>query len=361
MGNCIYFCDKHRGLTYKNSEHIISSAIGGRRTLPKGYVSNQANNFLSKYELACMRYSPLFIERAKLGPGKRGSFNINKIDDPDILALEPIKRNSSQYTCPLGFLFLDKAYIIPQFIVIFDNNLQDYNVVYLKIDCPNFTNVAGCDWNSQIQKLLLSDKKNYKKVPIPYDTKQYFSCIGYYKKKWFFCSTLPNASIDKTLHQILQREPLSQLMEEHLGFSLSTPTFRYLREFQLENFAVTFLHAKNCFNALAFFKGNEFVRQKMFDQFRECILTNSKWENVLIPTKDIPPHIVQWLIKNACKHEHIVVLYVHISDIMAFSILYGKAWGLFRLGTGYLGVPFSSALVCDFETGKETIVDKILL
>ena len=181
MGNCIYFCDKHRGLTYKNSEHIISSAIGGRRTLPKGYVSDQANNFLSKYELACMRYSPLFIERAKLGPGKRGSFNINKIDDPDILTLEPIKRNSSHYTCPLGFLFLDKAYIIPQFVVIFDNNLQDFNVIYLKIDYPDFTNVAGCDWNSQIQKMLLSDKKNYKEVPIPYDTKQYFSCIGYYR------------------------------------------------------------------------------------------------------------------------------------------------------------------------------------
>lgn len=361
MGNCIYYCDKHRRLTYKNGEHIISSAIGGRRTLPKGYVSDQANNFLSKYELACMRYSPLFIERAKFGPGKRGSFNINKIDEPDILSLEPTQKNSSNYTCPLGFLFLNKAYTISQLIIIFDNDLQDFNVVCLKANYPNFSDVTGFDWDSQIQNLLLSGKKDCKEVPVPYDTKQYFSCIGYYKKRWFFCSTLPNTSIDEILQQMLQRKPLSQVSEKHLGFSLSTPAFRYLRDFQLENFAVAFLHAKNCFNALAFFKGAEFVRQRMFDQFRECILTNSKWENVIVPTKCTPPYIVQWLQKNVCKREHIVVLYVHASNIMAFSVIYGKTWGLFRLGTGYLGAPFASAIVCDFETGKETIVDKILL
>lgn len=361
MGNCIYFCDKHRGLTYGNTEHIISSAIGGRRTLPKGYVSDQANNFLSKYELACTRYSPLFIERAKLGPGKRGSFKINKIDDPDILSLEPTKKNSSNYTCPLGFLFLDKVYIIPQLVIMFDNNLQDFNVVYLKGNYPNISNMADIDWDSQLHNLLSSDKKNCKEVPVLYDTKQLFSCIGYYKKKWFFCSTFPDASIDEILQQILHKKPLLQGSEKHLGFSLSTPAFRYLREFQLDNFAVTFLHAKNCFNALAFFKGNEFVRQKMFDQFRECILTNSKWENVLVSTKCMPPYIIQWLLKNISKREHIVVLYVHVSDIMAFSVLYGKAWGLFRLGTGYLGTPFANAIVCDFEAGKEKFIDNILM
>lgn len=361
MGNCIYYCDKHRRLTYKSSEHIISSAIGGRRTLPKGYVSDQANNFLSKYELACMRYSPLFIERAKLGPGKRGSFNINKIDDPDVLSLEPIERYTSNYTCPLGFLFLDKAYIIPQFVVIFENNLQNYNVVCLKTNCPYFTDAAACDWDSQILNLFLSDKKNYKKVPVPYDTKQYFSCIGYYKKKWFFCSTCPDASIDKTLQQILLRKSLLQVPEKYLGFSLCTPTFRYLREFQLENLSTSFLHAKNCFNTLAFFKGTEFVRQKMFDQFRECILSNSNWESVLIQTSELPPDIVQWLRKTVQKCEHIAGIYIRATDIMAFSLLYGRSFGLFRLGTGYLGMSFSSAIVCDFEAGKETVIDKILL
>jgi len=359
MGNCIYYCDRYRGLTYKNGEHIISSAIGGRRTLPKGYVSDQANNFLSKYELACMRYSPLFIERAKFGPGKRGSFNINRIEDPDVLSLEPTKRNSSNYTCPLGFLFLDKAYIIPQLVVVFDNNLQDFNVIYLKADHPEFSDVIGFDWDSQIQNFLLSDKKNCKEVPVPYDTKQYFFCIGYYKKKWFFCRTLPDASIDEILQKILQRKPLLQVSEKYLGFSMSTPTFRYLREFQLENFSTTFLHAKNCFNTLAFFRGTKFVRQEMFDQFRKCILSNSSWENVLVETKHLPPNIVQWLKETVCNHEHIVCLYIHDTDVMAFSILYGKSYGLFRLGSGYLGIPFSGAVICDFENSEETIIDNL--
>ena len=360
MGNCIYYCDKHRGLTYKNSEHIISAAIGGRRTLPKGYVSDQANNLFSKYELECIRYSPLFIERAKLGPGKRGSFNINTIDSPDVLSLEPLNRNESDYICPLGFLFLGKAYIIPQLVAIFDNNLQDCNVAYLKSDCPNFTDTVECDWNNQIQNLLLSGKKNYKKVPVPYDTKQYFLCIGHYKKKWFVCSTLPNISIEKALFRILQRSSLLRVSEKDLGFSLSTPAFRYRREFQLENLSVAFLHAKNCFNVLALFKKAEFVRQDMFDQFRKCILSNSDWGDVLLQTNQLSPGIAQWLTKTVQKHEHVTGVYVHATDVMGFSLLYGKSLGLFRLATGYLDAPFSSAVVCDFETGGEFVFDKIL-
>ena len=89
--------------------------------MPKGYVSDQANNFLSKYELACVRHSPLFNTWAKLGPGKRGSFNINKIDDPDVFPLEAIERNSDNYICPRGFIFLGKAYLISQFVVVFES------------------------------------------------------------------------------------------------------------------------------------------------------------------------------------------------------------------------------------------------
>lgn len=99
----------------------------------------------------------------------------------------------------------------------------------------------------------------------------------------------------------------------------------------------------------------------MFDQFRECILSNSNWESVLIQTSELPPDIVQWLRKTVQKCEHIAGIYIRATDIMAFSLLYGRSLGLFRLGTGHLGMSFSSAIVCDFEAGKETVIDKILL
>lgn len=365
MENCIYYCDGRDGLTYNNKEHIIPAAIGGHLTLPKGYVSDQANNNLSKYELSYIRYSPLFIARAKYGPGKRGSFDINKIDYPDVLSLEPMETNGDSYICPLGFLFSGKLHIISQYVVVFDNDLKNYNVILLKPDNSNLNNRFKENLDSGIQILHMPNEKNCKRIPIPYKTKKCFSCMGWYKKNWFFCSTHPDATIDGTLQQILHKRPLSQNPEKHLGFSLSTPMFHYSRGFPLENLSYAFLHAKNCFNTLAFFKGNEFVRHKMFDQFRECILSNTNWGDVCVPTKCTPPHIKQWLRKNICNHEHVVALYVHKSDIMAFSVIYGKSWGLFRLGTGYLDTPFSHAIVCDFENGNndkdEKIFDELIL
>ncbi len=64
METCIYLFDKKCELSYKKKEHVISAGIGGKRTLPKGYVSDQANEMFSKYELMCLRYSPMQIARA---------------------------------------------------------------------------------------------------------------------------------------------------------------------------------------------------------------------------------------------------------------------------------------------------------
>lgn len=360
MGNCIYFCDKHRGLTYENREHIISAAIGGHRTLPKGYVSDQANNFLSQYELECMRYSPLFINRSELGPGKRGSFNIKKIDNPDVLSLEPLTRDHSHYICPLGFLFLGKTYIIPQLVAIFDKTSQNYNVTCIKSNCSEFSDITADSLREQIQNALLSGKVNCKEVPIPYNTKQDFFCIGCYKKKIFFCSTLSNTSIESAIQKIMVKKPIISVSEKELGFSLFTPEFHYSRRFQLENLSYTFLHAKNCFNTLAFFKKDEFVRQSLFDPFRESILSNSKWGDFLVQTNHLLPNVAQWLKKTVQGHEHVSCVYVHTADIMGFSLLYGKSWELFRIASGYLGTPFSNAIVCNFESGTESIFDKIV-
>jgi hypothetical protein len=119
METCIYLFNKNERLTYTKKEHVISAGIGGKRTLPRGYVSDQANELFSKYELMCLRHSPLQIARARHGPGKRGSYNIDDIDVPDVFSLQASHVNPSEkYVCPLGFLFLDKAYILPQVIIL---------------------------------------------------------------------------------------------------------------------------------------------------------------------------------------------------------------------------------------------------
>lgn len=359
MSGCIYYGQMNRNLTFRKREHIIPAAIGGQRTLPLGYVSDQANNFLSKYELACVRSSPLFNARAKMGPGKRGSFDIGKIEEPDVLSLEPMERDGSSYVCPLGFLFMGKAYVIPQIVVIFDNEAQRFVTTQISSNSPNVFDLSKTSFETALQKLFQSPQKRFHKIPIPHKTEKLFVCIGWHKKGWYFSSTIPGLSTDDILEKVTYALLSEKASASHLGFSLSTSAFRYQREISLENMAPTFLHAKNCFNTLAFFKGKDFVQCNNFNQFRECILSNSDWEKVLLSSKCTPQKLIQWIAENVHSHEHLVAIYTQFSNIMAFSLLYGSSWGLFRLGTEYASSPFSCALLCDFEHGQETYIDSL--
>lgn len=358
MKNCIYLSDSNFELTYKKQEHVISAGIGGRRKLPKGYVSDQANELFSKYELKCLRYSPLAIERARYGPGKRGSLNINSIDIPDVFSLQPLSKSSNKsYVCPLGFLFRNQAYILPQIIVVFDDEQLNFEVISLRSTYQTPGDIDEPEFHLCLQEFLTSSHRDYKKTEMPYDTKRHFICIGCYKKSWYVCSTFPDFDIDCLISQIIEKRPLLEVPTDYFGNVLEKPTFRYTRAIDLEYLVPMFIHAKNCFNSLALFKGREFVQQKIFDRFRRCILKNTDWETVIMPSINIRHNIALWLKKNIHNHEHAVVIYTENEAIMAFSVLYGKAWGLFKLGKGYLGEQFSRAVICDFENAKETWYD----
>jgi len=134
-----------------------------------------------------------------------------------------------------------------------------------------------------------------------------------------------------------------------MGHDWTKLSFRYKRMIELDYFVPTFIHAKNCFNTLALFKGIEFVQQKLFDRFRACILENADWEVVLRPSDEIPYNIFSWLMSNTHGHEHAVVIYACDDKMRALSVLYGNSVGLFELGVGYRGDQFSCAVICDFK------------
>lgn len=68
---CIYYPGRP-SLTYQSGEHIIQATIGGIQKLPKGYVSDQFNQALSKLELDVFREGLPGFARVLDGPGKRG-------------------------------------------------------------------------------------------------------------------------------------------------------------------------------------------------------------------------------------------------------------------------------------------------
>ncbi|WP_428331616.1 hypothetical protein [Mucilaginibacter sp.] len=110
MSNCIYYRDRP-GLTFVQSEHIIPAGIGGRHTLPKGYVSDQFNHDISKLELGFMRESVIAIGRQMVGPGKRGSVKPADVTRSKVMLVSQPGPPESFF---LGYLALGTAVALPQ-------------------------------------------------------------------------------------------------------------------------------------------------------------------------------------------------------------------------------------------------------
>ena len=75
MERCIYTGADSAGAHFSSAEHIFPECIGGVHCLPKGWVSDEANNALSRLELTFARENPLVaIQRMFLPPwGERST------------------------------------------------------------------------------------------------------------------------------------------------------------------------------------------------------------------------------------------------------------------------------------------------
>lgn len=125
---CIYLDQSERQLSYNEREHIIPAGLGGKKTLPIGMVSDEANNAFSKLELKALRSTLLAHNRSVLGPGKRGSLSVKKVRDPKIQIMFAQMEEDSEYIDTLyapqrlGFLFRNTVYIIPQILFPINDN-----------------------------------------------------------------------------------------------------------------------------------------------------------------------------------------------------------------------------------------------
>ena len=81
--SCIYYGNQE-GLTYNKREHVFPASLGCKTMLPKGWVSDQANELFSPMEEILTRRSSISTERALFGPGKRGSLAPQKAAQSDV-------------------------------------------------------------------------------------------------------------------------------------------------------------------------------------------------------------------------------------------------------------------------------------
>lgn len=108
--SCIYYGDRPE-LTYNKREHVIPASLGCTTMLPKGWVSDQANEFFSPMEDDFVHRSVMVsIERAMFGPGQRGSLLPQKAAQSDVSV--GIDTEGHEV---LTYLMLGKPYIIDCF------------------------------------------------------------------------------------------------------------------------------------------------------------------------------------------------------------------------------------------------------
>ncbi|MBU3169903.1 hypothetical protein [Clostridium estertheticum] len=162
MDNCIYLGRLSEELTYNSQEHLIPAGLGGRLKLPKGFVSDQANEKFSKYELFGLRKSLLTGNRMRHGPGKRGNQNIKKEKAPVIRMLKENRDNGENL---LGYIFAGEAYVLPQIRYSFNCISGKIDVKYV---CDNF-NIENLesyqlDFRRKIMGFLLNESKSYTHV-----------------------------------------------------------------------------------------------------------------------------------------------------------------------------------------------------
>jgi len=100
------------------TEHLIPAGLGGIKKLPKGYVSDQFNNEISKLERRFLRDSIISIPRIFVGPGKRGKLNESKATKSKIqLIINP----DGAPSFALGYTKLGKVIEIPTLLINTDD------------------------------------------------------------------------------------------------------------------------------------------------------------------------------------------------------------------------------------------------
>ena len=113
MAKCIYSLKENVEF---NEEHIFPAFLGGKKCLPLGWVSKEANDKFSKLEAECSLYPICSLMREFVRPGKRGGNAMPTLKKYHVINM----LNSDEYS--IGYIFNGKPYLIPNVIINLENN-----------------------------------------------------------------------------------------------------------------------------------------------------------------------------------------------------------------------------------------------
>jgi hypothetical protein len=319
MGYCIYYKDSEPKLRFTKKEHVIPAGLGGIEKLPIGYVSDEANELFSLTEREVLRNSILSVNRENVGPGKRGSMNVKKVKSPNVYILKSEDEDGDNYK--LGFVFAGEAYMIPQLVINFNDANLSYTTFYVSTVLNNENGKQIIfDFGKNLTEFFLNKNRTYELIEMPFQTNKHFILIGMYKGKWYAA----------TSHKIINMNYLSIIMLENTGNSFNKQVYgefpkslqHYRYQFKFDGNSFYFLYIKTAFNALAFFKGHNFVCQDIFDPVRNAVL--NKTDNICNFVMDFekPPNLITEIIRKVPEKNHYVIITRVKNIILAYVSFY---------------------------------------
>ena len=332
---CIYL--KNHSDTTKSEEHIFPACIGGIRKLSNSEISAKANELFKPLEDDFAHKSEIQLTRSFYGPGKRGG---KKRNSAHIMVMYDANQNRNE----LGYLFLGKAYTIPQILIEEATGKFSLTSMDADIAVAEKTSKDLLDTLSEFD--IFTQSYVYLQINTPGSHPDII--IGKQDKKIIIASHCLKEEVDLfKVDRIVKSLKTAQCTGESMG-KFENPKIEIHAELS-ENTNRVF--AKTAFNCLCYLKGVDFVNNENFDNFRNWIVTgeghSENWINEdIIATPDI--------VDIMPTHAHWCLFTVVNQKVCAVVCFYGHWTRKFELGM----LPEGQQLpllgyICDFQNHEE--------
>lgn len=337
---CIYYMGRE-GLTYSSEEHIIPAGLGGRRTLPKGYVSDQFNNEISKIEQSFMREGIFAIPRTIIGPGKKGKLGERNATKSGV---HLITSSEDEHLFALGYTKLGVIKEIPHVRLDLSSGIASVNFDKSIISSGEEAIEAfKIKFSTSILKI-----KQVENEEIPEDLVLVGIEENIEEKKNCFVFKNPNCKLILTEEKIrtviasLDFKGKAPESKSYLPTAHDTVCFKedYLR-----------VYAKIAFNFLASVIGNVAIKQDCFDPVRNWIANDGKNK-----CAEICQNITEPLtsLKISLPEDSHYIKVDRIGNLVVANVLLYNHFGVkIILSDNYDGAFSDDGLICDWRNQRE--------
>lgn len=333
---CIYYGNE-RNLTYEKQEHVFPAGLGGIAMLPKGMVSDQANELFSPLEAKLMHDSLISIERVLFGPGKRGSHDPKKASISNISLLK-----NEDGKLALGYLSGKSGYYI--------------NSIYKKQN--EFTFAVASEQNHDPERAWEAFKQEARDLGAQF---VHISSEKLDPGDWVFGSYRGKHYLALGPHCELEtvKKQLRMIADSSRSGTLNRKSGR--PEFDIpieESDLIGRVYAKVAINVLARLKGEEYVCHDRFAPIKSWILGESDVDEYSQLPKVTPDNRLRF--PENC---HWCIFLIHDKKLCAVVCFYNTCSRYFELADSILpedryrsGPLFG--LICDWRNKRELTLEE---